>query len=104
MTEETYKVHYLTGLGDPVSFGLPADTQGAGVLRATVNSTGQRGTFIVDPEYAQMILTARDVVGDDAVLSATAVRWLRLGWPEDWTVGPAPEAWARVYPAGWPNV
>ena len=97
--EETYTVHHLTGLGDPAYFGLPADTAGSGVLRVTMNSTGQRGTCIVDADYAQMILEAQDVA-PDAVLSETAVRWLRLGWPEEWEAVPAPHAWAQVYSAG----
>ncbi|WP_172465455.1 hypothetical protein, partial [Arthrobacter sp. Hiyo1] len=96
----TYTIHSLTGLGDAASFGLPAETNGAGILRATVNETGQRATFIVDAEYSQMILAAKETLGDDAVLSATAVRWLRLGWPEDWGTNPEPEAWAPAYRAG----
>ncbi|MBT8159319.1 MULTISPECIES: hypothetical protein [Arthrobacter] len=96
--EETYTLHHLTGLGNPAGLGLPEHTAGSGVLRVTANSTGQRATFIVDAEYAALILEAQDIA-PDAVLSATAVRWMRLGWPEEWPACPAPEAWARVYPA-----
>ena len=105
MTEETYTVHLLTLVAYPAYYGLPPELKGTGLIRATVNSTGQRGTFIVDTSYASMIRDAAgDTLTEGAVLSATAVRWMRLGWPEEWTPGRAPGEWAQVYPEGWQGV
>ena len=101
MTEETYTCHVLTDVEYPAYYGLPPELKGTGLIRATVNSTGQRGTFIVDASYASMIRAAREDSLEDPILSATAVRWLRLGWPEEWTPGRAPGQWAQVYPEGW---
>lgn len=97
MTEETYTVHNLTTIEFTGYYGLHPDTQGAGLIRATVNSTGQRIALVVDAEYAALIQTAKEAGLDDAILSATQVRWARLGWPEEWTPGRSFGAWAPVY-------
>ena len=102
MSEETYSTHTLTAVEYPAYYGLHPSTKGAGLIRATVNSTGQRITVIVDAGYAAMIkeVQADSMPDEDAVLAGEAVRWMRLGWPEDWAPGRAPGQWAQVYPEG----
>lgn len=99
MNQENYTTHTLTAVEYPAYYGLHPDTKGSGLIRATVNATGQRITVIVDASYAAMIRQAKEdsLPDEDAVLAGEAVRWMRLGWPEDWTPGRAPGAWAPVY-------
>ncbi|XAS66550.1 hypothetical protein V3C33_13775 [Micrococcaceae bacterium Sec5.7] len=98
--DPSYDVHSIGFLSNPALAGLTADFTGAGVIRATQEGTGARCTFIVEHDYAALSLAARRDLDGFIPLAITAVRWLRLGWPEDWADGALNPAWARVYPAG----
>ena len=101
MNQDDFTTHTLTAVEYPAYYGLHPATKGSGLIRATANATGQRVTVIVDAGYAEMIrqVQADSLPDEDAVLTGEAVRWMRLGWPEDWTPGRAPGAWAPVYAA-----
>ncbi|BAS10395.1 hypothetical protein AHiyo4_38170 [Arthrobacter sp. Hiyo4] len=87
-------------LNNPEAVDMPADKAGMGVLSAVQIGGAARCTFLVDREYALMILQDRHVLGGDLVLGAEAMRWLRLGWPEEWPHPELPNEWAPIHPDG----
>lgn len=97
--EPNYDVHSIDFLGDPAPAGLSTEFLGMGVLRISVEGGGQHATALVEHDYAVTALTARRDLEGFIPLSATAVRWLRLGWPEEWGTPGLYPAWAPAYPA-----
>lgn len=96
-----YDVHSIDFLDCPAAVGLTQDFAGAGVIQASQEGTGQRYTFLVEHEYAVLSLSTRRDLEGFIPLAITAIRWARLGWPEDWPAGLLNPTWAAVYPAGW---
>jgi hypothetical protein len=98
-TETNYDVHSIDFLNNPALAGLGPEFAGMGVLRISEEGTGRRATALVEHDYAVTALTARQELKGFIPLAATAVRWLRTGWPEEWG-GSLNPTWAPVYPAG----
>jgi len=95
-TELNYDVHSIDFLTNPELAGLSSEFEGMGVLRISEEGTGRRGTALVERDYAVTALAGRRALEGHLALAATAVRWLRTGWPEEWGDGQNP-AWAPVY-------
>ncbi|MFF2296971.1 hypothetical protein [Arthrobacter sp. NPDC058127] len=94
-----YDIHSISFIDNPKGVGLPNEFLGMGMLLITQQGSDQRGTVLVDHDYAVTALTARKELEGMISLAATAARWLRLGWPEDW--GPdLPSTWAPLYLEG----
>lgn len=98
-TETNYDVHSIDFLKTPALAGLTPDFEGAGVVRLSEEGTGRRATALVEHDYAVTALTARQELEGFIPLAATAVRYLRVGWPEEWRANLNP-TWMQVYPAG----
>lgn len=100
MTHETnYDCHSIDFLSRPDLAGLTPDFAGMGVIRISEEGTGRRATALVEHDYAITALTARRELTGFIPLAATAVRWLRVGWPEEWGANLNP-TWAQIYPSG----
>lgn len=99
--DPNYDVHSIDFLNNPAAVGLTPDFAGAGVIQASREDTGQRCTFLVEHDYAVLSLSARRELEGFIPLAITAIRWARLGWPEDWAAGTLNPTWSAVYPAGW---
>jgi hypothetical protein len=98
-TYPQYQVHRIDFLNNPALAGLPADFAGMGVMAAQQHDTGRKCTLLVDHDYALMALTAQQNLGDAVLLAPTALRWLRIGWPEEWGEDLNP-SWIQIYPSG----
>lgn len=94
-----YDVHRIGFIENPAEAGLPAEFLGMGMFLVTQQGSDQRGTVLVDHDYAVTALTARKELDGFIGLAATAARWLRLGWPEDWGTDLNP-TWAPLYLEG----
>ncbi|MCZ9884053.1 hypothetical protein [Arthrobacter sp. B2a2-09] len=101
MTTENpdYDIHRISFIDNPEEAGLPAEFLGMGMLLITQQGSDQRGTVLVDHDYAVTALTARQELDGMISLAATAARWLRLGWPEDWGADLL-STWAPLYLEG----
>ncbi|MBO1269603.1 hypothetical protein [Arthrobacter cavernae] len=98
--DPNYDIYTIDFLNDPAAAGLGPEFAGMGLLRISVEGSGQHATALVEHDYAVTALTARRDLEGFIALSATAVRWLRLGWPEEWGTPELPPTWAPAYPAG----
>lgn len=94
-----YDVHTIDFLNNPEPAGLPAECLGMGVLRISEEGTGRRATVLVEHDYAVTAITAIRELGGFIPLAATAARFMRTGWPEEWGPDLNPR-WAPLYPAG----
>lgn len=73
---------------DPEAIGLPAEEAGNVGVCVTSTTAGLEGrlTFIVDGSYALMLAEAACQPGyTEAPLNIDAARYVRPGWPEDWS-------------------
>jgi hypothetical protein len=95
MTTNVHSIHFIN---DPGPAGLGPEFEGMGLFRIS-DETGSHATALVEHDYAVTAVTARAELEGLVVVAATAVRWLRTGWPEEWGDDLNP-AWAPVYPAG----
>ena len=93
-----WDVHSIDFLSNPALAGLPDEFQGMGVLRISEAGTPNRATVLVEHEYAITAITARRELEGFIPLSATATRFMRTGWPEEWGPDLNP-AWATLYPS-----
>lgn len=98
--DPNYNVKSIDFLNNPAGAGLTPEFMDMGVIQATQEGTGTRCTFLVEHDYAVTALTARRSLNGFIPLAITAVRWVRMGWPNDWTDQKLNPAWAPVYPAG----
>lgn len=96
----SYTVHTIDFLKEPALADLPADKAGMGVVRASEIGGPIRCTFLVDHDYALMLVDACRHLEGVVAVSESAVRLVRLGWPEEWPHPELPASWAPVYPAG----
>ena len=95
-----YRVARIDFINDPAPAGLPASFVGMGFITARQDGTGRTCSLLVDHDYALMALTAQQgEMGDAVMLADTALRFLRLGWPDEWGDDLDP-TWIPVYPAG----
>ncbi|MCA4132947.1 hypothetical protein [Arthrobacter sp. M4] len=94
-----YTIHSIDFINDPEPAGLPAQCLGMGVLRISEQGTGRRATILVEHDYAVTALIARRDLEGPIPLAATAARFMRTGWPEEWGPGLNP-TWLPIYPAG----
>lgn len=93
--ETTFAIHGITSLDTGDKWGIPDTPQPVGVLRSTLVSRNARVTMIVDFEHAEMLTTATDYLEGEIVDNADTIRWMRLGWPQDWGTYFEPDAWHR---------
>lgn len=97
----SYLIHTIDFLNNPALADLPDDTAGMGVLRASeVGGPVDRCTFLVDRDYALMLVDACRHLEGAVALAESAVRFVRLGWPEEWPHPELPTGWAPIYPDG----
>lgn len=103
MTEPspTFDVHSIDFLTNPALVGLGPEFAGMGVFRVSEVGSGTHATALAEHDYALTASVARRELDGFISLAATAVRWLRLGWPEEWDDMGLNPLWAPVYPAGW---
>lgn len=104
MTGAEFDVHSIDFLTNPEPAGLGPEFTGMGVFRVSEVGTGCRATALSERDYALTACVARRDLDGFVSLAATAVRWLRIGWPEEWDDATLNPAWAPVYPAGWSDV
>lgn len=98
-----YDVHSIDFINDPGPAGLGPEFEGMGLLRISEVGTGRRATALVEHDYALTVCFARRDLEGHIALAATAVRWLRTGWWDEWGTDLNPD-WLPVYPAGWSGV
>lgn len=91
---DVVRLHFLS---NPAPAGLPSDFVGMGVIVAAEAESGSHATLLVDHDYAVTAVTALRSLEGPISLAASAVRWIRLGWPEEWGPGVSAE-WVAVYP------
>lgn len=91
---DVVRLHFLD---NPALAGLPDDFRGMGVIVGCDAVSGSKATMLVDHDYAVTAVTAVRTLEGHISLAASAVRWIRSGWPEEWGPGLNPE-WAPVYP------
>jgi len=102
-TETNYDVHSIDFINDPTPAGLGPECLGMGLFRISEEGTGRRATALVEHDYALNALIARRDLQGFIALAATATRFVRVGWPEEWGTDLNPD-WLPVYPAGWSGV
>jgi|GEM_PF-6486354 hypothetical protein len=100
-TGTNYNVHSIDFINDPAPAGLGPEFEGMGLFRISEEGTGRRATALVEHDYALNALIARRDLQGFIALAATAVRWLRTGWPEEFGDTDLNPTWAQVYPAGY---
>lgn len=88
----------ITGI-DPATIGLPDTPAGWGLVSCT-KATGRRYTIAVEAEYAANLLAAQAALTGVLNVPEQAVRWVRLGHPDEWGADPHATLWAPVYPIG----
>jgi len=98
--DPNYAVHSIEFLDTPEYAGLGPEFSGMGLIRISEEGTGRRATALVEHDYAVTALAARAELTGQVVLAATATRFLRTGWPEEWRYDLNP-TWAPIYPAGY---
>jgi len=94
----TTEVHSIFFINDPEPAGLGPEFEGMGLFFIS-DETGEHACALVEHDFALNVLTARRDLEGPVVLAATAVRYLRKGWPEDWADDLNPN-WAPIYPSG----
>lgn len=97
-----YDVHSIDFLNNPSLAGLTEDFKDMGVVQASKEGFRSRRTLLVEHDYALMMLQARNDLEGVVRTAPTAVRWVRLGWPEEWGTPGLDPTWVPIYPAGDP--
>ena len=82
---------------DPNTIGLPDAPAGWGLVACT-EATVRRYTIAVEADYAANLSAAQAALTGVLNIPEQAVRWVRLGHPQEWGAPATP--WAPVYPMG----
>ena len=91
--------HIITDM-DPTTIGLPDTPAGWGLVGCTEEATGRRYTIAVEAGYAANLLAAQAALTGVLNVPEQAVRWMRLGHPDEWGTATYATPWAPVYPMG----